>query len=111
VKSARFEQNSEGTPFFDLVFQMAGMKLLSITNITIVIFIIYLSYTANTFYAMFRPPTCKSNNCLSPHFKPSANKKLKVNQRKIRGIIRQVRFLDIQLPIDQFQSTTFHERF
>lgn len=57
---------------------MAGIKLLSITNITIVIFLIYLSYTANTFYSMFRPPTCKGNNCISPHFKPSANKKLKL---------------------------------
>lgn len=58
---------------------MAGMKLLSFTNITIVLFVIYLSYTASTFYAMFRPPTCKSNACLSPHIKSSSNKKLKVN--------------------------------
>ncbi|CAF0857384.1 unnamed protein product [Adineta ricciae] len=57
---------------------MAGMKLLSITNITVVIFIIYLAYTANTFYSMFRPPTCKTNNCLSPYFKSTENKRLKV---------------------------------
>ena len=61
---------------------MAGMKFLSITNITIVIFIIYLAYTASTFYAMFRPPTCRSNNCLSPHFSSSSNRKLKVNHQR-----------------------------
>ncbi len=57
---------------------MSGIKFLSITNITIVIFIVYLAYTANTFYSMFRPPTCKSNNCLSPHIKSTSNKNLKV---------------------------------
>ena len=31
---------------------------------------------------MFRSPTCKSNNCLSPHIKPSSNKKLKVYLNK-----------------------------
>lgn len=59
---------------------MAGIKFLSITNMTILAFVIYLSYTANTFYSMFRPPTCKNNNCISPHFKSTSNKNLKVNQ-------------------------------
>jgi hypothetical protein len=62
---------------------MAGIKLLTITNITIFVFIIYLSYTANTFYSMFRPPICKSNNCITPNFKITSNKKLKVKSNRI----------------------------
>lgn len=46
---------------------MAAMKLLSITNITIAIFLIYLLYTAKTFYTMFQLPVCENNNCIVPY--------------------------------------------
>ena len=69
----------KATTRFSFSFQMAGMKLLSITNITVVAFIVYLCYTANTFYAMFRLPTCRTSNCISSHIKPSSHQKIKVD--------------------------------
>jgi len=57
---------------------MGGMKILSITNITIAVFLIYLFYTGRTFYAMFRLPECdKNNNCLLPY----SEKNFKVKKR------------------------------